>query len=295
MDWTGWEHRTSPTEKRSVSVSCITTRPTSIILIMAGRVQADALRSGDFWGRALLATLQGRRAGMAAALLIGVFACVSAAGCRECEGPLSQEDGGESIAAQVAAVRAGRSTRIAAAAPLTVAEWASLEGVPGLRELVLDRGRADDAAATIIATNPGLERLVLRDSPLTDVGMGRLGSCRALRDLNVPQAACTAAGVRNLAGLEGLRSLRLGGPLLGGPEVCEAVVGLPHLRSLHLIDVPIGDSGLAVLQRLPGLWNLYLDGAGVSDDAWIEYFRACPNVHVHIDQAHHDRDPRRHD
>ena len=104
-----------------------------------------------------------------------------------------------------------------------------------------------------------------------------------------------SAGVRNLAGLEGLRSLRLGGPLLGGPEVCEAVVGLPHLRSLHLIDVPIGDGGLAVLQRLPGLWNLYLDGAGVSDDAWIEYFRACPNVHVHIDQAHHDRDPRRHD
>jgi len=63
---------------------------------------------------------------------------------------------------------------------------------------------------------------------------------------------------------------------------------------LHLIDVPIGDDGLTVLQRLPGLWNLYLDGAGVSDEAWERYFQACPRVHVHIDQAHHDRDPHGH-
>ena len=77
-------------------------------------------------------------------------------------------------------------------------------------------------------------------------------------------------------------------------EVCEAVASLPQLRSLHLIDVPIGDDGLAILQRLSGLWNLYLDGAGVSDEAWERYFQACPRVHVHIDQAHHDRDPHGH-
>jgi hypothetical protein len=110
----------------------------------------------------------------------------------------------------------------------------------------------------------------------------------------VPQAACTAAGVRALASLAVLRSLRLGGPQLAGVEVCEAVASLPQLRSLHLIDVPIGDDGLAALQRLPGLWNLYLDGAGVSDEAWERYFQSCPRVHVHVDQAHHDRDPRGH-
>ncbi|MFM7606973.1 MAG: hypothetical protein ACKO8Z_17470, partial [Prosthecobacter sp.] len=63
----------------------------------------------------------------------------------------------------------------------------------------------------------------------------------------------------------------------------------------HLIDVPIGDRGLAALGRLEGLWNLYLDGAGVSDEEWVEYSRGCPGVHVHVDQAHHDRDPSRHD
>lgn len=183
---------------------------------------------------------------------------------------------------------------IIARAPLTDAEWESLRGRTSLRELLLEQGRADDSRAEILATLTGLERLVLRDSPLGDEGFQSLVECHALRDLNVPQAACTAEGIRALASLEHLRSLRLGGPRLSGKDVCEAVASLPELRSLHLIDVPIGDDGLAVLQRLPGLWNLYLDGAGVSDKAWERYFQACPRVHVHIDQAHHDRDPRGH-
>jgi len=195
---------------------------------------------------------------------------------------------------QIAAVRAGGAHTVVAAVPLTDAEWESLRGLASLRELVLEQGRADDGRAEILATLTGLERLVLRESPLTDEGFQRIVECRALRDLNVPQAACTAAGVRALAALPHLRSLRLGGPRLIGVEVCEAVASLPQLRSLHLIDVPIGDDGLTVLQRLPRLWNLYLDGAGVSDEAWEVYFQACPRVHVHIDQAHHDRDPHGH-
>jgi len=211
-------------------------------------------------------------------------------------GPVSPPvDVPESVAAQVAAVRAGQASRIVAAAPLADADWESLRALDGLVELVLERGRADDAAAGVLATLPDIERLVLRESPLTDAGFARLAECRSLRDVNVPQAACTAAGLRQLARLENLRSLRLGGPRLEGPEVAEAIVECAHLRSLHLIDVPIGDDGLAALQRLPGLWNLYLDGAGVSDEAWAVYFRACPGVHVHVDQAHHDRDPRRHE
>lgn len=195
---------------------------------------------------------------------------------------------------QIAAVRTGGADTVVAAVPLTDAEWESLRGLTGLRVLVLEQGRADDGRAEILATLTGLERLVLRDSPLGDEGFQRLAECHTLRDVNVPQGACTAAGVRALAPLAALRSLRLGGPQLAGAEVCEGVTSLQKLRSLHLIDVPIGDDGLAVLQQLPGLWNLYLDGAGVSDEAWERYFQACPRVHVHIDQAHHDRDPRGH-
>lgn len=237
------------------------------------------------------------RLGVAACWLVATALVMS--GC----GPSGSHVASESLATvvshddvgdQIAAVGAGAADTVVARAPLTHAEWESLRGRTSLRELLLEQGRADDSRAEILATLTGLERLVLRDSPLGDEGFRSLVECHALRDINVPQAACTAEGVRALASLEHLRSLRLGGPRLLGKDVCEAVASLPQLRSLHLIDVPIGDDGLAVLQRLPGLWNLYLDGAGVSDEAWERYFQACPRVHVHIDQAHHDRDPRGH-
>ena len=200
-----------------------------------------------------------------------------------------------SVIAQVDAVRAGRTAMITATSPLSAAEWESIRGLEGLRVLALEAGRADDRTVAVLASLPDVERLVLRESPLTDDGFAALTGVRSLRDLNVPHADCTAAGVRALAMLPNLRALRLGG-VRGTPmEICEAVASLAHLRSLHLIDVPIGDAGLGVLARMPGLWNLYLDGAGVSDEAWSRYFEARPDVHVHVDQAHHDRDPGRHD
>lgn len=203
---------------------------------------------------------------------------------------------GPALAAQVAAVRAGTATTIHLTGVLIGAEaWESLRGLGGLRELILDRGRADDAAATILATLPDLERLVLRESPVGDEGLAVLAGLPRLRDLNLPQSAATAQGVALLAaGPAGasLRSLRLGGRALAGVEVAEAVTALAGLRSLHLVDVPIGDAGLSALGRMPGLWNLYLDGAGVSEEAWAGYFHQHPHVHVHVDQVHHDRDPR---
>lgn len=193
---------------------------------------------------------------------------------------------------QVEAVREGSTSRIRTVVPVEAEEWDALRGLVGLTELIVEEGVADDAMAGIVATLPDLERLVLRESPLTDEGFRRLADCRQLRDLNIPGAACSAEGVRSLTGLATLRALRLGGDGLVGHEVCEAIASIGSLRSLHLIDVPIGDRGLDVLGTLPDLRNLYLDGAGVSDGAWRRYFDGHPDVHVHIDQSHHDRDPR---
>ena len=198
-----------------------------------------------------------------------------------------------SFADQLKAVCAGAGHCIRVAdRPLEAAEWEALRGLDGLRELVLDRGRADDSHAALLGSLSRLERLVLRHSPLGNEGFRAIGQLAGLRDLNVPQAGCTAEGLRSLSGLAALRSLRMGGLGLHGSEAGEAMEGVVRLRSLHLIDVDIGDDGLAAIGRLPGLWNLYLDGAGVSDTAWAEYFHRHPDVHVHVDQSHHDRDPR---
>lgn len=199
----------------------------------------------------------------------------------------------DDIESQLAAVRQGRATRITAARPLAAAEWEALRGLGGLRELIVREGVADDDTAALLASLPDIERLVLRESPLSDAGFLALARCVSLRDLNVPQAACTAAGIRALAALPRLRSLRLGGSRLAGADVGRALAALEQLRSLHLIDVPLGDEGLEAISGMRGLSNLYLDGAGVSDEAWGKYFEHHPDVHVHVDQAHHDRDPAR--
>jgi len=212
-----------------------------------------------------------------------------------CDGPAARPPEGSArpFSEQRAAVRDGTASRIAADSPLADAEWESLRGLAGLRELLLRRGVADDARAGILATLPDIERLVLRESPLSDAGFRAIARCRKLAHLNVPQAACTAEGVRALRAVPTLRSLRLGGPNLTGREVGEAVAKLESLESLHLIDVAIGDAGLDAIAGLPRLRTLYLDGAGVSDEAWSGYFQRNPDVHVHVDQAHHDRDPGR--
>jgi len=229
---------------------------------------------------------------------IAIVACLFAAGCRppaESDADHGAGTGAPSIASQVATVRAGQTTRIEADHPLSDAEWESLRGLGGLRELILRAGVVDDSRADLLATLPAIERLVLRESPLSDAGFEALGRCATLRDLNVPQAACTAAGIHALRQLPRLQSLRLGGVGLAraGAEVGSAVAKLAHLRTLHLIDVPLGDEGLAAISGMPDFWNLYLDGAGVSEEAWGRYFESHPRVHVHVDQAHHDRDPRR--
>jgi hypothetical protein len=228
-----------------------------------------------------------------ARLILAVSAMITG-GCRPSPRSLhSVSSAAADFADQVRAVREGRTDRIEAVSPMTAADWESLRGLAGLRVLVIERGVAGDTEAEILATLPDIERLVLRQSPLSDAGFAALAGCRSLADLNVPQAACTAAGIERLASLPGLKSLRIGGPTLQGPEVARAIATLPGLRSMHLIDVAIGDEGLDALAEVSTLRNLYLDGAGVSDAAWERYFERSPGVHVHVDQAHHDRDPGR--
>ena len=205
------------------------------------------------------------------------------------------------FAEQVAAVRAGSSTRIRVAdRALTEEEWKELATLEVLSYLDLQQGIADDDKAVLLSRLPALERLVLRESPLGDEGLRHIAACHTLRDINLPQARCTLAGLAALAELPRLKNLRLGSPSLcvegkGGAELGMTLLQFPALRSLHLIDVPLGDAGLEGIGRYDGLWNLYLDGAAVSDGAWERYFALHPEVHVHVDQAHHDRDPNRHE
>jgi hypothetical protein len=159
----------------------------------------------------------------------------------------------------------------------------ALRALPRLHELDLpaDAFADDDVAA--LAALPAIERLVLRDAgaPLTGAGFAAFGT-KPLRELTLWRATgLDAAGMRAIARVRGLRTLRLlDVPLGDGAMLLElpAFVALrelavksrdlmpawlaPVLRTrlekLVLVDAAVGGDGLAALGGLPSLRELEL-------------------------------------
>ncbi len=180
--------------------------------------------------------------------------------------------------------------------PVTINQLRQLDQLESpLLELQLDAGFSDDACVDFIAGLDGLEHLRIRKTALQDADLERLasGSLQSLRILNLPQAKITWRGIRQLAHFPQLMQLRLGGPQLDDRAVGE-MAGLPGLRALHLIGPSLTGKALDELATAPKLASLYLDDCPLPDAAWERLFAAKPNLHVHIDQAHHDRDPNPH-
>ena len=95
------------------------------------------------------------------------------------------------FADQLAAVRAGVATAIHVAdRPLESHEWESLRGLAELRELVLDRGRADDSRADVIGSLvPGEVDLVSFEVREILLRLCRCGSSQTRVVFNLPTLA----------------------------------------------------------------------------------------------------------
>ena len=88
--------------------------------------------------------------------------------------------------------------------------------------------------------------------------------------------------------------LRLGGRSIDDAAV-KAIAAIPNLESLHLIGPSLTDASLESVANMTNLRSFYLDDCNLSEAAWTHLFEVRKNIHVHIDQVHHDRDPNRHD
>jgi hypothetical protein len=199
---------------------------------------------------------------------------------------------------QVRQVLAGDSdTLVVEAEPITAPQLSQLPTLDGkLSQLLIEAGGVDDEALQTIAQVRSLVHLRLRECPIGNAGLAKLveANMSELQILNIPQTQCTAEGIAQLASLPKLIQLRLGGQQIDDRAVAE-IAKLPKLRSLHLIGPTLSDSALEKLSSSPLLSTFYLDDCPLSDAAWQQLFTAKPKLHVHIDQAHHDRDPNQHD
>lgn len=170
---------------------------------------------------------------------------------------------------------------------------ALLCSVERLRVVRLDGGRLDAAATRALGSLPHLEQLHLRGVQLDDAALDALQPAANLRVLNLAGSALSAAAIERLQRLPQLRQLRL--QIAGGDATyATAVSRLQRLRAVHLIDIAIDNETLKPVAELPHLESLYIDEGQVTDEGWIWLFDQKPQLHVHIDQRHHDRDPQKH-
>ncbi|MBC7852721.1 MAG: hypothetical protein IAF94_04720 [Pirellulaceae bacterium] len=202
-----------------------------------------------------------------------------------------------SLAEQLSAIRNGSTDVILLeSTPLSDPDLDVFVNVPGLRILQLDHSenKLTDAGMTTIAKLTQLEHLRIRGGSIGDDGLEALSAMPNLRILNLPHGQFTDAGLAQLKTLPKLQMLRIGSTKVTDGGIA-ALKHFPSLRRVHLIDIPITDRGLADLQSIPTLESLYLDGANVSAAAVDQLFAKHPDLHVHFDQTHHDRDPHKDD
>lgn len=170
---------------------------------------------------------------------------------------------------------------------------AALCSVERLRVIRLDGGQLDAAATAAFAQLPHLEQLHLRDVTLDDSGLNAFRPAAHLRVLNLAATDVSADAIRGLNDLPKLRQLRL--QVRGGSsDYALAVARLTNLRAVHLIGIAVDNDTLKPIVDLPHLESLYIDDGQVTDAGWVWLFEQKPNLHVHIDQQHHDRDPQKH-
>lgn len=164
---------------------------------------------------------------------------------------------------------------------------------PRIDAVLIDQGKITDEGLAKIAELPDLEHIRLRLSPITDEGIKSLSDCDELWLVNLPHSELTNEGLRRLGSVPQLKQLRLGSDRLTN-DCCRVIAELTNLRGLHLIGIPVTDDGVKVLSELPHLESLYLDDSAVTELGWEWVFRNHPQLHVHVNQSHHDRDPQAH-
>ncbi len=229
---------------------------------------------------------------------IALSACILfAIGCGEREkGPTPNSTTVQTISFEMALadVLSGKTARLLVETPVGSSELIQINQASNLRELLLDGGVVSDQDLIERLTSLSLIHLRLRHSPITDLGLKHIVDTQPkLKILNLPHAKVTNKGLESLSDLSNLTHLRLGGRTIDDLAV-QAISHSNSLESLHLIGPNLTDESLEFLANMKELSSLYIDDCRLSDSAWEKLFRKRPRMHVHVDQAHHDRDPNLH-
>lgn len=214
--------------------------------------------------------------------VLGIFL----AGCSE---PPAESVNKEALIQEVIkAVQSGDETVIQISEVLITDDdldhFASLDT---LEQLILDTSSITDDGMRKLAALKDLIHLRIRNGNITDAGLSHILGLNKLKFLNLPHAELSDDAIKTLKRLPDLQLLRLGSSKMTNDSL-HHIAQMESLLFVHLIDVPINDVGLKHLHQMTQLQSLYIDGGDVTDDGLSDLMTALPDLHLHINQQHHD-------
>lgn len=235
--------------------------------------------------------------GMLVALNLLCGGCSNAPADLDLPGSSAVVSSEPTLAEQLAAVVSGKSDKVQlTSTPVDDTICESLLKTPEIAILQFDHAENSLSATGLkgLRSLPSLIHLRIRSGLIDDAAADEISQIKSLVILNIPQTTITRAGLEKLATLPNLVQLRLSSPLLDD-EAMDLLATFPKLKRIHFIDLPITDVSLEKFTKLEKLESLYLDGGNFSD-AKIEWLvDTRPDLHLHLNQQHHDRDPKKED
>jgi RNA polymerase sigma factor (sigma-70 family) len=136
------------------------------------------------------------------------------------------------------------------------------QNIPGLEVGYLKMG--DDDLAKLAGV-PGLQRLLLTGTQVSNEGLEKLKDFPALNLLSLQATQITADGLAHLAGAKKLRTLYLGGSKIDNKSM-EKLKDAKSLVHLRLYRTAVDKDGLKALSTLPNLTSLELVGNFTDND-----------------------------
>ncbi|MBI3209113.1 MAG: hypothetical protein HYZ37_09475 [Candidatus Solibacter usitatus] len=154
----------------------------------------------------------------------------------------------------------------------------NIEGLAGLAGLEsLNLASVEIPRAGEIGGNGIQEVISLR---VSDAGLEKLMSLRALRNLTLTRAPITGKGIGFLAQLPRLQNLVLSHAENIGDEEMDALSKLARLTSLDLSGTKVSDAGLRKLAKQKSLRMLYVSGSRVTANGVAELLHTLPACKV---------------
>jgi Leucine-rich repeat (LRR) protein len=152
-------------------------------------------------------------------------------------------------------------------------DLASLAALPGLNRLDLSQTRISDHGLRQLKSAPAITDLDLRYAELiTDEGISVLKTWKRLKRLDLEGTKITDSALQHLSALSSLESLNISSVLVTDAGT-EALTSLTNLKELTLGGNKLTDAGLQPLRQLPGLTFLDLGGAQRTDSGiWLVSF-----------------------